>query len=196
MSDYKTILGILAVGLTFISYFFYFRNIFSGKTKPHAFSWLVWTLITAIVLAVQLVEHGGPGAWATGATTLMCFTVFILALFKGYKTFVVFDWIGFALALLTIVLWRLTDQPLIAAILVTVGDGLSATLTFRKGFYKPYEETVSTFALESLKWIVSIIALGSLTLSTWLYPGSLVLTNAAIAIMLLIRRRQTHKHAE
>lgn len=190
MIQYKIFLGYLAIIITFAAYVPYFRNIFNGKTKPHAFSWLVWALITAIAFAAQIVEGGGAGAWVTGATTALCMTVFALSIFKGQKTFDTFDWAAFALAIAGIVLWRITNQPLLAVIMVTLADAMSSVLTFRKAFYRPQEETMSLFALESFKWIIAIIALQSLTLSTWLYPASLVLTNGAIALMILIRRKQ------
>ena len=42
MLEYKIILGVAAVLIGIAAYIAYFRNIFAGKTKPHAFSWLVW----------------------------------------------------------------------------------------------------------------------------------------------------------
>ena len=193
MIEYKLFLGYLAIIITFASYIPYFRNIFIGKTKPHVFSWLVWTFISGIAFAAQIVEGGGAGAWATGATTLICITIFLLAIFKGRRTFDAFDWFAFSLALLGILLWRITNQPLLAIVLVTIADAISSLLTFRKGFYKPYEETMSTFALNSFKWVIAIFALQVFTVSTWLYPASLVLTNGSIALMILIRRKQLKK---
>ncbi len=147
-------------------------------------------MISGTAFAAQLVSGAGAGAWATGATTLVCISILLLALFKGYRIFVLFDWLGFTLAVVAIVLWQITKQPILAVILVTAADATGSLLTFRKGFYKPDEETISTWALNSVKWVVAIIALESLTVSTWLYPVSLVLTNGAIALMLTIRRKQ------
>src|SRR5580698_5703228 len=62
----KEILGASAILIGCISYVPYFRTIFSGKTKPHAFSWLVWGILTAIAFGGQIVGKGGAGAWVTG----------------------------------------------------------------------------------------------------------------------------------
>ncbi len=81
--EYKIFLGYLAVIIGIVSYVPYITNIFRGKTKPHAFSWLVWSVLTGIAFAAQVVEHGGAGSWITGSTALTCVVIFILALFKG-----------------------------------------------------------------------------------------------------------------
>ncbi|MBS3070323.1 hypothetical protein J4220_02340, partial [Candidatus Micrarchaeota archaeon] len=56
-------------------------------------------------------------------------------------------------------------------------------------YRKPFEENATAFALNSLKFIVGLAALETYALATWLYPASLVLTNGAFALMLLLRRR-------
>jgi len=89
--NYKEYLGFTATAIAFVSYLPYFRDIFANKTKPHAFSWLVWGALTAIGFAGQVAGHAGPGAWVTGFTALICFLIFIAALFKGKKNIVFVD---------------------------------------------------------------------------------------------------------
>jgi hypothetical protein len=79
----KVVLSTLAIIISIIAYIPYFRDIFKGKTKPHAFSWLIWSVMLTIAFIAQLVEEGGAGAWVTGATAILCSAVFTLALFKG-----------------------------------------------------------------------------------------------------------------
>ncbi|OGE79390.1 MAG: hypothetical protein A2751_05140 [Candidatus Doudnabacteria bacterium RIFCSPHIGHO2_01_FULL_46_14] len=92
MVDYKIILGVVSVALAFVGYGIYFWQIFSGKIKPHAFTWFVWSLTAAIIFFGSLVKGAGAGAWATGAISLTCFVVFVLALFKGDRNFLFSDW--------------------------------------------------------------------------------------------------------
>ena len=85
MLEYKTILGIIAVIIALAGYVPYFRDIFRGKTKPHAFSWLVWASLTGIAFFGQIFDKGGAGAWVTGFTAVVSFAIFFLALKKGEK---------------------------------------------------------------------------------------------------------------
>ena len=80
MTDSKTIIGVIAIVLTFIGYAPYIRDIFLGKTKPHVFSWLIWTIVTTIIYALQISAGAGPGSWVTLAVALTLFLVFLLGL--------------------------------------------------------------------------------------------------------------------
>lgn len=164
--EYKIFLGYLAVIIGIVSYIPYITNIFRGKTKPHAFSWLVWAVLTGIAFAAQVIENGGAGTWVTGATALTCMVIFILALFKGNIKFSFFDWSSLIAAFTAMLFWKLTNDPLIAVILVTLTDALGFFPTFRKAYYKPYEETTITFAISSIKFAIAIIALSSFSIAT------------------------------
>jgi hypothetical protein len=190
MLDFKAMFGAVAVIIAFVGYVPYFIDIFKGKTKPHAFSWFVWGLLTGIAFFAQVVKQGGAGAWVTGFSSLVTSSIFVLALFKGNKSYVLFDWISLIAALVAMLLWWLTKDPLLSVILVTIVDAVGFLPTIRKGYLKPNEETISTFALSSIKFIFGIFALESFTFVNWLYPLSLVLMNGGFATLLFIRRKQ------
>jgi len=190
MQDYKTFLGGLAVVVALVSLLPYFRDMYKGTTKPHAFSWFVWALLTGIAFVAQVFEGGGPGAWLTGVSALLNFIVFVIALRYGSWKFSRFDWIALVLALLAIAAWKITSLPVLAVILVTIADALGYLPTFRKGYIRPDEETVSTYALSGVMFFISLFALEVFTLTTWLYPLSLVITNALFVTMILFRRRK------
>ncbi len=187
--DYKTLLGVIAIVIGFIGYIPYFRNIFSGKTKPHAFSWLVWGVLTAIAFGGQIQGKAGAGAWATGFTAFICFTIFALALIKGKRDFPVVDWLCLAGAIVALALWAITKDPLTAIILVTGIDMLAFIPTFRKTYIKPDSETAFTYTMSGFKFLVSIFALQNFSVVTVLYPASLVVTNLGFVVMLIFRRR-------
>ena len=190
MIDYKIILGVLAILIGLISYVPYFRNIFSGRTKPHAFSWFVWAILTGIAFAAQVVEHGGAGAWVTGFTAFICFVVFLLALYKGKRDFPLFDWLCLVSAFVAMGLWWYAKDPTGSVILITITDALAFLPTFRKGYYKPREETATTFALSATKFFVALFALEAFTFVTVLYPASLVIMNGAFVVLLCVRRKK------
>jgi hypothetical protein len=186
----KELLGFVAVSIGLIGYIPYFRDIFRGKTKPHAFSWFVWSVLTGTAFAVQITEDAGAGSWVTGVTAAACFSIFLIALFKGRKTFPLFDWMTLIVACVSIFLWWLTNDPTLSVILITFIDAVGFLPTFRKGFVKPFEDTAITFALSAIKFIPALMALERFTLTTWLYPASLVFMNGLFVVMLYVRRKQ------
>lgn len=185
----KTFLGILAILIGLYGYIPYFRNIFAGKTKPHAFSWFVWFLLTAIAFFAQIAGKGGAGAWVTGFTALVSLFITITALKVGRKNIVPLDWLFFVGSLASLVLWAVTKNPVGSVILITIIDALAFIPTFRKSYHKPDEETALTYTLSSLKFAVSLAALSVVTVTTALYPLSLVITNGLFVGMVLWRRQ-------
>jgi hypothetical protein len=188
--DIKIFLGGAATCIALISYVPYFRDIFAGKTKPHAFSWLIWALLTGIGFAGQAADNGGPGSWVSAVTAVLCFSVFLLALSRGEKNITRSDWWCLTVSLATIPLWIVTSTPLWSMILVTIIDTIGFIPTFRKSFIHPFEETAVTYTLSSFKFFVSLLALTNYSIVTVLYPASLVLANGLFVVMVYIRRTQ------
>lgn len=186
----KEILGILAIFVGLVGYIPYFRTMFSGKTKPHAFTWLVWGVLTAIAFGGQLVGKGGAGAWVTGMTAFISFTIFIYALAKGKKDFPLADWLCLAGCIAALGLWAFTKDPLSAIILITVIDMLAFAPTFRKSYSKPYSEPAFTYMLSGLKFLIALFALQEVSVLTILYPVSLVLTNGLFVLMLFVQKKR------
>jgi hypothetical protein len=188
--DYRITLGVLAVLVGFVGYAYYFRDMFRGKTKPHAFSWFVWSILTGIAFAAQVTSNAGPGAWVTGVTAVVCFIIFLYALCKGKRDFPLADWLCLAASIIAILLWWATSNPFWSVILISVTDMVAFVPTFRKAYHKPYEETLAQYILASCKSALGIAALRSFSVTTWLYLATLVIMNGAFAVMLVWRRSQ------
>lgn len=188
--DFKIFVAVISVIMTLVGYSYYFRDIFAGKTKPHAFSWLVWASLTAIAFAGQLYAGAGPGAWITGLTAVISFIIFGLAIRKGEKNITFSDKANLLGAFVALAVWPFMKDPLLSIIIITVVDFLGFIPTIRKSYYKPYEETLIHYVLAGLKFVLAIVALENYSLTTWLYPTSLVAANLLFVPMLLIRRRK------
>src|SRR3989344_7337654 len=188
--EYKIILSGLAIIIGFIGYIPYYLDILKGKTKPHTFSWLGWGLLEGIIFFVQIKAGGGPGAYVTGMSGLLMIGIVLLSFRYGDKDIKPIDWMALFGGIIGIVLWKLTNNPLAAVILITIADACLFFPTYRKAYYKPKEETLIEYLLSSVRWILAIFALQTYSLTTWLYPASLIITNGVFTIMLVIRRRK------
>lgn len=185
----KTALVVAAVIIALISYIPYFRDIFAGKTKPHAFTWFIWGLLTGIAFFAQLAAGGGVGSIVLGFTALYCGFIFVAGLVVGRKNIAPVDWVFLAGSLFALGLWALTDNPLWSVVLVTVVDAVAFIPTIRKAYRNPYSETLITYLLSGIKFIVAIFALENYSVTTILYPASLVVMNGLFVAMLQARRK-------
>lgn len=186
----KEFLGFIATVISIVSYIPYIRDILAGKTKPHAFSWLVWATLVTIGFFGQIADKAGPGAWVTASTALLCFIVFLFSLTKGERNIVLLDWLSLLGAGVAIIFWLLTKGPLLSVILVSLIDAIGFIPTFRKSYVKPNEETLITYASSVVKYLLSLISLTNFSLITTIFPISLILTNGLFVIMVLVRRKQ------
>lgn len=182
-------IAILGLGIGIYSYALYLIGVFKGTTKPHIFSWVTWGFLTGIAWTAQLHEHAGPGAWVTGGTAFICLVIALLSFCYGEKTITRGDWFTFIAAILAIPLWYLTQSPLWSVILITVIDALAFYPTFRKSWSKPQEEVVTAYALNALKFGISLMAIENFNFITTFYSFSLVMMNSAFVVMVVTRRK-------
>lgn len=191
-TDVKVLFGVSAVVIGLIAFVPYLYDIYKGKTKPHIFTWFVWALVYAITFIAQVSEGAGAGAWFTAAETTVCFLIVAAAFFRGEKVITVADKVSFALALGGVLLWVVLQHPLYAVLAAVVSEVLAFTPTFRKAFHKPLEETESAFALAAIAVLLSLLALEEYSVTTWLYPATILVTNTAFVSMILIRKKQLY----
>lgn len=185
----QVILGLIATVIAFVAYIPYYRDIFSGKTKPHTFTWLIWTLVTGIGFFGQLSDNAGEGAWVMGFSTLACLGIFLLSLKKGEKAIDSTDYFCLFLSFLAIIVWVITKNPFYSIILITIIDIFAFFPTIRKSVFHPYEETLSSYLLSGTKFIVSLFALEQVSFITAFYPSYLIVANIGFVMFLLLRRR-------
>lgn len=187
--DTKELIGLLAAILALGGYIPYLAGILNKRVKPHVFSWFIWALLTGIGFFAQIKSGGGPGSWATGLTAIACLAITILSLRHGEKNITRSDWVTFILSLSAIPLWLATKDPLWSVILISLIDVVAFWPTFRKSWYRPYEEATQAYFFSGIKFGVSLFALTTISWTTVLYPASLVIMNFVFVIMLLARRR-------
>lgn len=193
MTDYKIILGYLAMLTAIASYSIYFHGIITGKTKPHAFTWFVWGSLNAIGFAAITVAGGGIGAWVLAINFVLNYAIAGIGFYQRHVKFVLFDWLALTGAILAIIFWWLTSNPLAAVVLISLSDSIGFLPTYRKAYYKPFEENITSFSVGLTYYVLAIFALKTFTITTWLYPVVIIIVDAAFVIMTLVRRSQLAK---
>lgn len=189
IENIKQLLSIIAVVLTFVAYIPYYRDILSHKTHPHIYSWSLWGLLTVLIVALQIKGGGGAATYVTAAAGLLCIGVVVLSLKHGKKDITLSDTIVAILGLIAIAFWLIVDQPVISIILVVVADILAFIPTIRKSWNKPYTETLSLYATNTLRFSLALVAVSEYTILSSLWLGVWVVANGLFSVMLVVRRR-------
>jgi hypothetical protein len=184
----KEILDFVSIITCAAGYIIYVWIIFSGKIKPHMFSWVIWTITEATAFAAQFSHGAGPGSWASGATTTACLIIAILSFVRGEKNMAREDCVYFLVALSAIPLWYITKTPLYALLLIISMDLIAFCLTAKKSWRKPWEENVTLYVVSGLRCLISLFAMENISLVTMIYPAALTVANNAVAAVVLYRR--------
>jgi hypothetical protein len=191
MFEIKNILGFVATFLVFVGYLPYLRDIIKGKTKPHIYSWFLWSFVTLIAFALQVSGGAGSGAFVTLAAAIMCIAVIVLGfVFKARVEIVKMDTVFLILAFIALGLWLIAKQPVFSIILIVLVEMFGFVPTVRKSWDKPYSETLSFYYLNSFRFGLAVIALQKYTFVTASYPVVWLVANSLFALMLNLRRRQ------
>ncbi len=191
MYEIKNVLALIATLLVFVGYVPYFKNVIKGKTKPHLYSWLVWSLVSLIIFALQISNGAGAGALVTLATTIMCVTVIVLSfVFKSRTEITKIDTIFLILAIISLGLWLITKQPILSTVMATIVDLLAFAPTIRKSWNNPHTETVSYYFVMSLRFGLAILALQKYSIVTAFYPATWLIVESLFALVLIVRQKQ------
>lgn len=187
---YKEMSSAIAIVLTFVAFVPYIYAIVNGSTRPHVFSWVIWSATTFVVFLAQLEGKGGVGAWPIGVSAVVTlFIAFLAYLKRSDITIAKTDWLFFAVALSSLPLWYLTSNPLWAVVVLTIVDLLGFGPTLRKTYNLPYSESVLFYALIGVRNSLVLIALETYSMTTILFPAVITAACMSVITMILYRRR-------
>lgn len=187
----KTAWGLLSILIGVAAYSIYLGQTAKKKgVQPHPLSWFLWGLVTGVAYLVQRERGAAAGSWVTGFTSCVCFLIGGFSFVKHTWRFSMFDkisvWFGIGVLVFYIFSRNLTHS----AILATSVDVVGYLPTIKKAWTDPHKDSVTSFSLNSLKFVPALLALESYSIATWLYPATLVIVNGAVAALLLVRRRK------
>lgn len=192
MSSYLLfwILGIL-LGLT--AYVSYFRAIFQKETKPHLYTWILWWTLASMAAIVAVKNHAGWGILVPCLMALCNATIAFLALKYGETKLTKKDMFLLTCAGLTMLLWWTTQDDLLAIILVVTIDMIGFYFTWKKCYYRPYEENITSYIIWTVELGCAFLAIEHLTLINWFYSGFLAVIEWFFVVFLIWRRKVTKK---
>jgi len=143
----------------------YIRDIRRGQVQPSLVTWFLWSLAPLITLAAQLFSGDVGSETALTAVVGLCpLLVFLAGLNHGAWKPKPFDWWCGALAIVALVLWRLTSNSEVGVSLSIAADALGAVPTLRKAYAHPESESARFFALFAISAFVTLLTIPHATI--------------------------------
>ena len=191
----KLIFAILSALVGISAFYPYFRDISSKKTHPHEFTWLIWAITQGTATAALWIGGGGVAAIPLTISTLLVVLVFLFSIPGGDRYISRSDYVVLVISFLAIIIWWLLDNPLISVLLLSAIDVFGYIPTFRKSYHYPWSETLLSWGTFTVANILSIFAIEDYNFITMTYIVSISLTDLALLIFLIFRRKKVINNA-
>ena len=184
-------LAVIAAAMTFACVVPYLRDIRLGTTRPQRASWLVFATLAAVAAVSQALAGNGAGTWLAGGSALGFGAVFVASIRRGVGGFDAADRAALAVAAAGTVVSIVMARPLLAVLGVVIAELGAVGLTVRKSLADPGSETRSTWIIDGLAGLLSIVAVDHMTVTTLLYPVHHTVANGAVVAAIAIGRRRS-----
>jgi hypothetical protein len=185
----KFICGIIATIIGTASFYPYLRDVFNRKTQPHTYTWLIWAILQVTGVLAMYNSGAGIGALTLAVGAFFCACIFILSLKYGSKNITAFDTLCLIGALAATGVYFFMHDPVLAVILITAIDLVGFLPTMRKAYSEPHSETLSMYALFFVSSGFNLVAISVYSITTTLYPATIMFTNMVCCLILWARRR-------
>lgn len=192
--DWKIIAAVVSSALSIGGFVPYLYEVFKGRTKPHVYTWLIWTL--TISIAAASIWTGGGGLILSVTMTinvLLCFVTFLASFKYGTKNITRGDTIALVVALFAIFVWFGLESPVLALLIATSIDLIGYWPTFRKSYVEPWSEGIPSWIIYTLAPLASLFAVLEYNVLTVTYSSATLVANLLLIILLLVRRRNIPK---
>lgn len=184
----KESLGVIAALLAVVGNVPYIRDVLRGKVQPHAYTWLVWTLVTGITFFGQVSRGAGIGALPTAVSEIFTVVIFLLALRYGFKDPSRSDKAFLAVALIGVIPWLLTDDPTWSVIIAVGIDLVAFVPTLRKTWQRPGTERGLLYAMNVARHALALFALQRYNVATALHSVAMIVTNSLMTAFILRKK--------
>lgn len=150
----------------------YIWAVLRGHAKPNPITWFFWGLTPLIAFAAQLHEQVGAAAWMTLALALGPICIFILSLFKSLSAshFTPSTLACSILAVAGIILWQITDNPMLAIIFSIAADIFGSIPTVIKAYRQPHSEYELAYLLSMASMVLTLCTLDEWVFTAYAFP--------------------------
>lgn len=191
MEPLDLFLLLVATTAALYGYIHYGRQIPSRRLKPRPFTWLIWGILGTCVSIIQL--NNGADLGTVGAL-LGAVSGYVLAAMSwhyGKRKIYPADVVSLLLAGVMLAAWAFIGDAA-TAIAATMIYLIGFTPTVIRAWHAPHKEGRAPFVMAVLKYVISFMLLGAVSIETAVYPVVLAAANFAFLVMLAIRRYQKH----
>jgi hypothetical protein len=183
----------IAVLTSSVGYFFYFKSIFYGQTKPNLVSWFLWMLGPFIGVFFQIKAGAGLSVLPVFIAGFGPLIVIIVSLFRKNSIWKItgLDIICGILALMALIFYVMTHNLGISILFAIASDYLAGVPTIVKSWKFPETESASVYLPSIFNNTLALFTIKNWIFSIYSFNIYLILMN--IVIIFCIYRKKVFK---
>ena len=137
----------------------YAISIFQGKTKPHRMTRFILAFVLTLNFLSIIAARGNFGAITfAGFTFLQALVIFLLSMWRGMGGSSKFDWACFVIAMIGLVGWKITGNPVVGVWFSVLADLAAYLPAFVKTYHHPHTESPWYYVMSGVSALLSLIA--------------------------------------
>lgn len=189
-ADLEYIIGFAAGLLISFAQLMLIRDVYAGRMRARILSWIGWGLLIGIGCIAQWVDAGWEQSMiGMAASTIGCFVVSGVALFRKHYAIARADYFYVVLGLICMGLYFTFKDPLLTIVFAVHADFIVGWPTIKAAYHHPISQRSVGWMIGGISWTLTlIICIGH----DWLYaifPAYLWMYNWG---MVLLSHRTVH----
>lgn len=185
----KLILAAIATLLAVGGNIPYLLDMFHGRVKPHPYSWLVWSIVSCIVVFGLIARGGGIGTVPVAVSETFTILIFLFSLKFGFSGITRLDTLFLVFGMIAIAAWFFVG-PTTSVVLAVIIDLLAFVPTLRKTWKFPASEAPALYGSNALRHILVLGSLRNYNLATMLHSVAMIIVNTLMTAIILRNRRR------
>lgn len=180
MNELNSFLGLIAGIISFLAFIFYYYSILEGSTKPNRATWLILTIVGALIASSYYSVGARDTLWVALSYVLGPFIALLLSLKYGEGGWSSFDkWclLGSGGGLL---FWVLLKLPILTLVTNIIIDFFGILPTLKKSWVRPFSEALLPWLLTFIASILNMVALESSEFEIVIYPIYMLVFNGLV----------------
>jgi hypothetical protein len=176
----------ITILISLAGYFFYFKDIFYGETRPNLISWFLWMLAPFIGAFFQIKAGVGLSVIPIFMAGFGPLLVIVVSLFRKNSIWKItrLDLFCGFLALLALVFYVFTHNLGISILFAILSDGLAFIPTYLKAWKFPETETATIYFASIFNNTLALLIIRNWIFAIYSFNAYLIIANIFLVIIL------------
>ena len=185
----KTAFLVISIIAAFITPIIGIYSIVKGDFRPQRMTRFLIFLITLLFVGTLFAQGDRNGIFIALAQLLGGFIIFLLSIKKGIGGYGKLDIIVFFMAIISLVIWRTTQNPTLGLIMSILTDIIAFSPTIVKTWILPKTEEWKFYMSDVIASFFSILSITLYSMENLAFPIYILCINTLSVVMIIGRRK-------